>query len=217
LLNAAGVEAIALDLPGHGDDPGGMVDLHGDTDRVRDILDAIDGDVVLVGHSYGGAVITGAGVHPAVVHLVYLCALALDQHETCSTAGADDPGSSKLSYEGRPNMSSGLIWDGDVTTLTEAGARAMLMNDCDEQTSSWMLSRLGGQPMSNFGQVPGAVAWRQCPSTYAICADDMIIHPGLQRILARRCTSTVEWPTGHSPFASRPDLVADLLVDLTRQ
>ena len=57
------------------------------------------------------------------------------------------------------------------------------------------------------------VAWRATPSTYVVTTGDQGVHPDLQRILARRCTTAVEWPTGHSPFLSRPDLLADLLID----
>src|SRR5438874_2230227 len=90
LLDAAGVPAVAIDLPGHGADPGPVTDLHGDADRVRSVLDGIDGDVVLLGHSYGGAVITDAGTHPSVRHLVYLCALALDAGESGNRAAVDE-------------------------------------------------------------------------------------------------------------------------------
>jgi hypothetical protein len=58
------------------------------------------------------------------------------------------------------------------------------------------------------------VAWRTKPSTYVVCANDQAIHPVLQRILARRCVTAVEWPTGHAPFLSRPDLPAGLLAGL---
>ena len=73
------------------------------------------------------------------------------------------------------------------------------------------MTRLGPHPIETLSQSAWAVAWRHRPSTYAICALDNIVHPDLQRILARRATTSVEWPTGHSPFLSRPDLVADLL------
>src|SRR4030088_1094188 len=82
LLEQVGIPAVAGDLPGHGQDPGPLTDLHGDAKRVREVLDGIDGDVVLLGHSYGGAVITEAGVHPAVTHLVYLCAVVPDAEES---------------------------------------------------------------------------------------------------------------------------------------
>ena len=60
----------------------------------------------------------------------------------------------------------------------------------------------------------GVPAWRVKPSTYVVCAEDRGVHPDLQRLLAGRCTSSVEWPTAHSPFLNRPDLVASLLTEL---
>ena len=62
-------------------------------------------------------------------------------------------------------------------------------------------------------QTPAAVAWRDTPSTYVVCTADQVVHPDLQRLLARRCTETVVMPTSHSPFLSRPELVVDLLAE----
>ena len=76
--------------------------------------------------------------------------------------------------------------------------------------------QLGPQSLASLGQSPAAIGWREKPSTYAVCTDDMAVHPGLQRILARRCSQTVDWPASHSPFLSRPNLVADLIADLAR-
>jgi pimeloyl-ACP methyl ester carboxylesterase len=213
LLRAAGIPVVALDLPGHGRDPGPFTDLHGDAARVRAALDGTEGDVVLLGHSYGGAVITEAGVHPAVTHLVYLCALALDSGESCATAAVGE--AKTLSHDGRPTLADGLVNHPDgSTTLTPEAAAACLYNDCDADTVAWAIAHLGPQPMANLGQSPTAVAWRQTPSTYVVCADDQVIHPGLQKILADRCTHSRVWPTGHSPFASRPGLVSGLLTEL---
>jgi pimeloyl-ACP methyl ester carboxylesterase len=213
LLEAAGVPAIAIDLPGHGHDPGPFTDLHGDAARVMETLDRLNGDVVLLGHSYGGAVITEAGVHPAVTHLVYLCALALTEDETAAAAGGADV--TGLSYEGRPNAADGLIFHPDGTsTLTAPTAAACLYNDCDPDTVAWCVSQLGPQPMENLNQTPAAVAWKERPSTYIVCSEDLIIHPGLQASLATRCTHSHTWPTGHSPFVSNPQLLASLLVEL---
>lgn len=77
LLSKAGIASVAVDLPGHGDDAGPLGDLHADADRVRRVLDPPAGPVELAGHSYGGAVITDAGAHPAVARRVYLTALPL--------------------------------------------------------------------------------------------------------------------------------------------
>ncbi len=216
LLEKAGVPAVAVDLPGHGRDPGPLTDLHGDADRVREVLDGIDGDVVLLGHSYGGAVITEAGVHPSVRHLVYLCAMVPDADESAGSAAMDS--SAGLSQEGRPTFTGVTTDNPDGTVnLTADGAARFLYNDCDPDTVTWAVSELTRQPMGNLFQSPAGVAWRERSSTYVVCTDDMIVHPGLQELLARRCTETVVWPTSHSPFLSHPELVGDLLVGLAAQ
>jgi pimeloyl-ACP methyl ester carboxylesterase len=73
-LRALGYKPEAMDLPGHGDSPESFTDLHGDADAVASRLDAIGEPTLLVGHSYGGMVITDAGVHEAVGALAYVCA-----------------------------------------------------------------------------------------------------------------------------------------------
>jgi pimeloyl-ACP methyl ester carboxylesterase len=181
---------------------------------VGDALDELDGDVVLVGHSYGGAVITGAGLHPAVEHLVYVAAFALEADESCVSA-ATDVQAGLISYDGRPNLAAGFMMSsGDLMTLDPTSAAECLYNDCDADTVSWALGRLGPQPLITLQQAPKLAAWRTKPSTYVVCGHDMAVHPDLQRIMARRSSSVIEWPTDHSPFLCRPDLVAELLVDL---
>jgi pimeloyl-ACP methyl ester carboxylesterase len=215
LLAGAGVNAIAVDLPGHGSDTGPLLDLHGDTGRVRDLLDGLDGPVVLVGHSYGGAVITEVGTHAAVSHLVYLCALALDEGETCTSAATTDPAVAAISHEGRPNLGNGLIATGDgATTLDPKVAAECLYNECDPDTVTWAIDRLGPHPILALQQSPDSVAWRSKPSTYVVCSKDMAIHPDLQKVMAKRCRATVEWDSDHSPFLSRPEALSALLSDL---
>jgi pimeloyl-ACP methyl ester carboxylesterase len=214
LVREAGVVVIAVDLPSRADPLG---DLHGDAAHVRSVLDAAGGDVVLVGHSYGGAVITGAGDHDAVAQLVYLCAFALDTDESCMAAAADESAAAGISHEGRPDLGAAIVVADDRTsTLTSDGAAALLYNRCDAETASWAVSHLTPQPMATLSQAPPAVAWRERLSTYVVCTDDNIVHPDLQRIMARRCSSSIEWPTDHSPFLSTPTVVADLLIDLAR-
>jgi len=228
ILEQAGVRAMALDLPGHGDDSGPFEDLHGDAERVLTALDAVGEPVILLGHSYGGAVITEAGVHPVVQHLVYLAALLPGEGQSCMAAAGAAMAEATLARAARGEdatqsdqskpieLADVLIVDGDTSTVGEAGARALFMNDCDETTSQWMLSRLGGQPMANMSQVPSAIAWRGKPATYVVCTRDRAVPLEMQRVFAQRCSSAIDWPTGHSPFASRPDLVAALLIDQAR-
>ena len=210
LLRDAGVRAIAVDLARTG-----FVD---DVAAVTAALDTVDGEAVLLGHSYGGAVITDAGAHPSVRHLVFLCAFALDDGESCISAATGAPGVDAISHEGRPNLGDAMVQHDDGTcTLSRDGARECLYADVDDATFEWASSRLTPQLNKSLAAVPAAIAWRTTPSTYVVCTDDQGVHPDLQRIMARRCTETLEWPVGHSPFANRPELVADLLVDLARR
>jgi pimeloyl-ACP methyl ester carboxylesterase len=216
-LSTSGVHAVAVDLPGHGSDRGPFTDMHGDAARVLDVLDHINAPVVLVGHSYGGAVITEAGVHPAVRHLVYLCALALDEDETCASAAAAEAAAT-ISHDGRPDLSAGLIFDDhDLVTVDRSAAAICLYNDCDPETANGALDQLGPQPLATLHQKPTAVAWRSRSSTYVVCSKDLTMHPDLQRILAERCTASIEWNSGHSPFLSQPDLLACFLGQLAQE
>ena len=212
LLRADGHTVVAPDLPGHGADDGPFTDLHGDAERVRAAVSGCAGDVLLVGHSYGGAVITEAGTHPAVARLVYLAAFCIDEDESCAAALAEDPAAQSISHAGRPDLGAGIVVDDEgVTTVARSTAEACFYNDCDPDTTRWALDRLGGQPMLNLTQAPATAAWRQRQATYVVCAHDAAVHPELQRLLARRCDDVEEWPLDHSPFLSDPRRTADLL------
>jgi pimeloyl-ACP methyl ester carboxylesterase len=214
LLRDAGVDTTTVDLPSRVDPSG---DLQADAAHVRSVLDGCAGDAVLLGHSYGGAVVTEAGVHPAVAELVYLCAFALDAGESCMTAAAEQSAAAGLSHEGRPDVGAAIVTAEDGTaTLRASGAKECLYNRCDADTAEWAVSHLTPQPIGTLGQSPGAIAWRERPSTYVVCTDDNIVHPELQRMMASRSTSSVEWPTDHSPFLSGPNLVAELLIELAQ-
>jgi pimeloyl-ACP methyl ester carboxylesterase len=214
-LISAGESAVAIDLPGHGEDRGPLGDLHVDAARLTELLDSVSESVLLVGHSYGGAVITEAGVHPSVKGLVYVCALALDGDETCSTVALEEAERLGLSFDDMPDLSSAIsISEDGVTTLDPSSAAIALYNGCSNELTEWACSNLGPQPMVTLQQGPKSVAWREKPSTYVVCADDKIVHPGLQRLMAERCTAAVEWDSGHSPFLSMPDRLVMLLRDL---
>ncbi len=206
-LEHSGIPAVAIDLPGHGDDPGPLTDLHGHGDAIRAVLDGIDGPVVLVGHSYGGAAVTDAGTHPAVRHVVYISAFCLDVNE--SVAGNEVRGGNGPDLE----RSIQVTPDGRMT-VDPALATPVFFADCDPAVAAAAVARLCAERADGFAQQPRSVAWRSRPSTYAVCTEDRALTPDLQRNFGARCQTTVEWPTSHSPFLSRPDLVADLLADL---
>src|ERR1700722_10996420 len=217
-LRSAGASVIAIDLPGHGDDPGPLGDLHADSTRLTEVLDALEDPVLLVGHSYGGAVSTEARAYPSVHPHVYLCALAIDSHETCSTSVVEDAEKLELSFDDMPDISAGIsVSDDGVISLEPSIAAAALYNGCRQELTKWAMSKLGPQRMESLQQSPTAVAWREKHSTYVVCSDDRIVHPGLQRVMAERCTESFEWDSGHSPFLSMPDRLVELLQQLAQQ
>lgn len=200
-LDERGVPAVAVDLPGP--------DLHADADHVRTVLDGLEG-VVLVGHSYGGAVITDAGTHPAVDRLVYLTAFALDDGETIRSNALPVHEMAELSAAVR-------VLDDGTAVLDPVAAVPALYADCAEVDVERALSLLRPQAMASFTQSPRSVAWRRQPTTYAVCGADRGVPPELQRAMARRIpgVALVEWPdASHSPFLSQPGVVVDLLAGL---
>lgn len=218
LLEAEGADVIAIDLPGHGASSQPLADLQGDAAAVRTVLDRLDVPVVLVGHSYGGAVVTEAGAHELVSQLVYIAAFNLDEGETVGRAAIDDPLTAAIDHSGRPNLRAALSSDdgGETTSIVTDLATPLFYNDCTDEMVTWATGRLGRQRMANFSDRAASIAWRDRPSTYVVCRDDNCVHPDLQRILARRATTSIEWPTGHSPFLSQPALVATLLQATTQ-
>jgi pimeloyl-ACP methyl ester carboxylesterase len=212
LLDAAGVQSVTVDLPSRRSAGGYVGDLHTDASAVAAEMSR-HASVVLVGHSYGGAVITEAGTHPSVRHLVFLAAFPLRRDESCAHAAIEE--STAIDDTGRTSLGSGFIThpDGSVT-LTPTVARACLYSDLDDATAAWAVERLGHQSLAALVQSPHEVAWELTPSTYVVCGEDQAVHPDLQRILARRCRTELEWSTGHSPFLSDPPRVAALLTRL---
>jgi pimeloyl-ACP methyl ester carboxylesterase len=214
-LRAHGVDSVAIDLPGHGNDSGRLTDLHGDSDALRRVLDREPADsVVLVGHSYGGAVITDAGVHAAVRELVYVTAYALAEGESLVDAAKDEAEAHGVAAVAPALLEGMTIHDDGTSTLSDEVVANTLYNACDEATRSWAIQHVGPQSLAISSQSPRAIAWRTVRSTYVVCAQDRAILPEFQRILARRCTETVGLPADHSPFASTPEALTDLLVGI---
>jgi pimeloyl-ACP methyl ester carboxylesterase len=211
LLQARGIKTLAVDRPGHGQSHEPLGDLHDDARSLRALLDQLDAPILLLGHSYGGMVITEAAAdHPSVRHLIYLCAFMPDENETLfdlAQSVADDP---NMLAPGR-----GLVINDDGTTAIDPTAAAHLFfDDCQPDEIEWAIAQLGPDSLASAMQAPTGVAWRQKPSTYIICTHDKALAPTLQRRLASRATETYEWPTSHSPFISKPHLVTELLETL---
>lgn len=178
--------------------------LQGDAAAARLIIDAQDGPVVLVGHSYGGAVITEAGTHPNVAALVYIAAFAPDQGESVNTLLADFPADAPqppilppvdgFLFLGRDKFHGSFA--GDVPA-EEAAFMA------DSQVP-WGVDALGGTITEP--------AWRAKPSWYLLTTEDRMIPPAAQRSMSGRAGATVtELAASHSVYVSQPAAVADLI------
>ncbi|MFI6407977.1 alpha/beta fold hydrolase [Streptomyces sp. NPDC050548] len=165
------------------------------------VLDAQDGPTVLVGHSYGGAVISEAGNHENVSALVYIAAFAPDKGESVNTLIADPPPGAPVPPI-LPPVDGFLFLDREKFAASFAGdlpeADAQFLADSQVP---WGLDALGGavtQP-----------AWRTRPSHYLVATDDRMIPPPAQRAMAERAGATVAETGGsHAVYVSKPAEVA---------
>lgn len=205
-LDRRGVASYAVDLPGHGASTLPLGDMHGDARHVAEVLARIGRPAVLVGHSYGGAVITQAASLQPVGHLVYLAAFALEAGESIASFNASGP-----RYEVRINHTVTRHDDG-TSTLVLPDAIGALYGDCPPEVVTAAVARLDRQPLATFAQAVDATP--TAPRTYVTCTRDEAIHPDQQRVMARRCDTEVVLDTDHSPFASATSEVADLLASL---
>jgi len=202
-LEAAGVKTVTVDNPSVARAPS---DLHADADNVMNALDEIRGPVTLVGHSYGGAVITDAGVHDRVERLVYLTAFALDIGESAMV--------NDLKGGEETNVGDAIGFDGDLAIVRSERAAELFFHDCEPWVAAEAVARLKPMSIPALAGIPRSIAWRRKPSSYIVCTDDHMVPVALQQSNAARTDETFELPTSHSPFLSRPDALAELLIEL---
>ncbi|MFD3942105.1 alpha/beta fold hydrolase [Streptomyces sp. NPDC058579] len=178
--------------------------LAGDVVATHQILDRLDGPAVLVGHSYGGVVITEAGNHPNVAALAYIAAFAPDKGESVSTLIADPaPGAPVPPI--LPPVDGRLLLDRDRFAASFAA-------DVPESTAAFMAD---SQVPWGVDALEGAVsepAWQTKPSWYLVATDDRMIPPAAQRAMSERTGATVtETPGSHAVYVSRPAVVAAVI------
>ena len=177
--------------------------LSGDVAETRRVVDAQDGPVVLVGHSYGGAVITEAGTHDKVAALVYIAAFAPDEGESVRALVGDPaaPGSPIVA------VAEGLWCQDGAKFHSSFGADLPA-----EDTAFLADSQVPWGDDAMAGPVTDP-AWRGRPSWYMVATEDRMIPPAAQRTMAQRAgATTVEVAASHAVYMSRPDAVAALIV-----
>ena len=180
------------------------ISLADDVAATRRIVDAQNGPVILVGHSYGGVVVTEAGNHPKVAALVYIAAFAPDTGESVNTLIADPPPGAPVPPILPPQ--DGFLF------LDKAKFHAAFAADVDAEKAAFMAD---SQVPWGVGALSGAIsepAWKSKPSWYLVATDDRMIPPPAQRLMSERAGSTViEVPGSHAIYVSQPDAVAALI------
>src|SRR4051812_1085811 len=178
--------------------------LEGDVETTHNVLDQLDGPAILVGHSYGGAVISEAGRHERVAGLVYVAAFAPDGGESVNTLIADPPPDAPVPPILPPQ-------DGFLFLDREKFA-ASFAADLPAREAAFMADSQVPWGVEALGGAVTEPAWRSKPSWYLIATDDRMIPPPAQRAMSGRAGSTVvEAPGSHSIYVSQPQKVVDLI------
>src|SRR5580704_5783319 len=178
--------------------------LQGDAAITRLAIDEQTGPVVLVGHSYGGAVITEAGTHPKVERLVYITAFAPDKGESVNTLIANPPPGAPVPPILPPK--DGYLF------LDKSKFAASFAADADPSTAEFMaISQVPWGVEALGGQITEP-AWKTKPSWYLLVTDDKMIPIAAQRFMCERAGATpTEVPGAHAIYVSNPRVVATLI------
>ena len=192
-LTAAGADARAIELPSN-DGASGLAD---DAAAVRDAIAAFGERPVVVGHSYGGVAISEGAEGAA--GLVYLCAFMLEagealvdamQHQLPDWIEVDEQAGSHLA--------------------TRTGE--VLYGDCAPDVAAAAAARLTRQSVAAIATPQSSAAWKAVPSTYVVCTEDRAVPPPAQEAMSGRAGTVHRLPSSHSPFFSKPDEVAEIVL-----
>lgn len=198
VLNAEGYTVLVVQNP--------TTSLADDVAATRRVIARADGKVVLVGHSYGGAVITEAGTDPKVAALVYVAAFAPDRGESVSSILASAPA-------GAPPLPL-LPPDGGFLTLDRARFAAIFAPDVAPDVARFMADSQQPWSVSALEGKVTAPAWKDKPTWFVVSKDDQVIPPDLQRGMARRARATVREVAGsHAVYVSDPRSVAGVIIE----
>jgi pimeloyl-ACP methyl ester carboxylesterase len=198
LLQAKGLKVVAVQNP--------LTSLEDDVEAANRVIDAQDGPVVLVGHSWGGSVITQAGGNDKVKALVYVAAFA----PSLNQAPVVD-----LQAYPTPSGASHFIKDKDgFLTLSPQSIASEFAQDVSPEEANLIAATQGPVRGANFEQKVTIAAWTTKPSWYIVADQDRMIHPDAQRGLAKKIDAkTVTLHSSHVPMLSNPQAVADAIAE----
>ena len=176
--------------------------LEGDVAAVRRVLGRVHSPSLLVGHSYGGTVITAAGADDRVAGLVYMAALAPDDDETSQSQQDKFPTTDVFQHI---EVVDGRIW------MKRDGIE-YFAGDLPEEEQQLLWAAQGVPAVELFNQKVKGTAWRTKPSWYIVATQDRTVDPDLERFVAKRMgATTVELESSHVPMLSNPSAVLDVI------
>lgn len=199
-LNRRGYESLhAVENP--------LTSLADDAERTRKMARQVDGPVLLVGHSYGGAVITEAGDLPNVVGLVYVAAFAPDAGESLGQISEWQAAEAVAAGNIAPD-SDGYVW------IKQDKFQESFCQDLPADEALVMAVTQKAPLGSTFGDTVSAPAWKKKPAWYQVSTRDRMIHPDSERKMAERMTprAAIELDASHASLASQPAAIVDLIV-----
>jgi len=197
ILQAKGVRVVAVQNP--------LTSLADDVAATKRAIDAQSGPVILVGHSWGGTVITEAGANDKVAALVYVAAFAPDAGQSSNDLGKDGPPPPGLANI-RPD-SAGFL------SLTPESVATNFAQDLPAAQTAVMAVTQGPIAGKAFDDKVGNAAWKTKPSWFIVSEKDRMIQPDLERAMAKKINAkTTALPTSHVPMLSRPNDVATVIL-----
>lgn len=205
-LASSGIKAIAVDLPGRGQNRDRPIGLSESLKVIDEATAALDGPVVLCGHSSAGVPISWAAMqNDKISDVVYLAAILPLEDDIM--AGVMEAMLKRVGHRMR-------FEDGFSTVASFQDAVDMMYGDCTPEDARWAYERLVPEPFSGMPEPVGAASatpWDHAKMTYVVCTADSSIDVELQRRIASRAHEVVELSAGHSPWLSQPELCVDLL------
>jgi len=194
-LQAKGYHVVAIQNP--------ITSLAEDVATTQRALDLIKGKVILVGHSWGGFVISQVGNDPKVVGMVYLAAYAPEQDETVLTVSAN---------AGPTELTKYFAESGGYVYITEEGVKKVFANDLTPKQQALIYATQTPAFHTVFNDKSGSPAWKSKPTWYVVAKGDKTINPELERFMAKRMKAkTIELQSSHVVMSSRPEDVLKLI------